>query len=443
MPVIEDSNDHEAIDVKLAKEAIEKLFGGRQNLKFLADESLMHFDKTHWKAISSNAIQSRIFNAFLDDLGNAPVNMAARICKCITLTIGEEETVFHKDNPASQINVFNGELWLDEQGNADLKPHDPATKNTYCLPFEYDPKATCPKFDKALADIFSASSDPEEMIRHFYEFVGYVIQPERPTPMYWLFYGGGANGKTKLLQTLQRLMSTDVILNKQISSFQSDKFNMAELIGKLVLIDDDLTEGVVLNDGLIKTMGEAKAISGRKAYGKSSLKFTSRVVPIMAGNSFPKTKDVSHGMLRRAYVFPFAKKFSEQEQDINLFKDIWATELPGILNKALAGIKRLKQRKMKFDIPADCEKAATDFIIQANPFAYYLSERCEKCPEGRIKLPKMRNDIKLWAKEQGIAVPPHADNTLKKKLGDLGYSFVMQNGYPAVVGLNLKHQPLE
>ena len=45
------------------------------------------------------------------------------------------------------------------------------------------------------------------MARHWNELLGYAIQPVRDIPSWWLLIGHGSNGKTKLLQTMQRLVS--------------------------------------------------------------------------------------------------------------------------------------------------------------------------------------------------------------------------------------------
>lgn len=56
-----------------------------------------------------------------------------------------------------------------------------------------------------------------------------------------------------LLELLQRMIGFDAVLSESIAKFQKDNFHTALLIGKRVLIDDDL----VLNGGLIKSSRKA------------------------------------------------------------------------------------------------------------------------------------------------------------------------------------------
>ena len=64
-------------------------------------------------------------------------------------------------------------------------------------------------------------------------------------------------------------------------------------------------------------------------------------------------------MVRRLMVLPFDRTFTEQEKDPDLFEDIWANELPGVLNQALRGYQRLLERGTKFKRPKDVRQATT------------------------------------------------------------------------------------
>lgn len=274
------------------------------------------------------------------------------------------------------------------------------------------------------------------MVRHWHEFVGYAIQPGRDIASYWLLIGHGSNGKTKLLQTVQRLMGTEAVLNDQISTFQRDRFNNAALVGKLMLVDDDLAEDTILDDGLLKKMSEAKEMSARHAYGRRKFNFICRALPVMAGNSYPRTADISLGMVRRARVIPFDRVFTPDQADAALFPSIWEQEMPGILNRALEGLKQLRQRG-KFKPPKDCVRAEREFFNHANPLSGFIADRCVEEEKGRTLVSDFRSAMKTWATDQGVK-RPGADNALKRKLQGLGYKVSFVKGYPTVFGLSLK-----
>lgn len=421
----------------------DKYFDGGTRLVRSPDDNFLEFNGTHWTEIDSATVKYLILreaNAILHTVSERNLTtLKNNAYSCLKDILGVDKAILaQNENPLPVINVRNGELWIDENGDVELRPHSPSSRMTYCLPISYDPNATCPKFSQTLLQIFENSSSPAALSRHFEEFFGYLIQPERNIPSFFMLIGQGANGKTKLLETVQRFLGTDAVMADSISKFGQDRFNLAYLRGKLAFIDDDITEGTRLDDGLIKKISEKKTLSARRAHGRKKVNFVCRALPIMAGNSLPRTIDISHGMLRRAQVIPFDRVFKQKEQDLTLFPSIWDSEMPGVLNKALSGLKRLRDRGNQFDPPADCLNARDEFFKHANPLVAFLDDQCEEAPEEKLRLMDLRNSLKHWAAEQGITKPASADNTLKRKLVSLGYKVTKINGYFRVWGLKLK-----
>ena len=319
-----------------------------------------------------------------------------------------------------------------------MKPHQPESNLTSCLPIIYDPLASCPLYDDALAGIFLKAEAPAQMVRHMHETIGYVIQPRRDIACFIMLIGDGSNGKSRVLQTVQRLLGTAAVMNGHITSFQRDKFGVAALVGKKVFIDDDMAVDTVLDDGLIKMISEAKHMTTRHAYGRRSFTFRCLALPMMAGNNYPMTADSSYGMTRRAMVIPFARKFEEHEADKGLFEKIWATELPGVLNRALEGLARLRQRG-DFDLPVDCKRAASEFMANANPLVGFIDDQCEKDLKGSIPLKAFREAMVPWVAEQGLKKPAPFKN-LKRQLEAMNYEVTTVHGLARVKGLRLKSQ---
>ncbi len=250
-----------------------------------------------------------------------------------------------------------------------------------------------------------------------------------------MLIGHGSNGKSMLLKTLERLVGPDAVLNDQIGTFSKDRFNAAALAGKLIFIDDDMAEDTVLPDGLLKKMSETKRMSARHAYGRRKFNFVNRALPIMAGNSYPRTHDVSLGMFRRAQIFPFDHVFTKDEINSALFPAIWEEEMPGVLNRALGGLKSLMQRGC-FEVPEACRSALEEFKTHAVPLMAFIEDRCVHDPDARLPLSQFREALKAWVHQQGVKQPV-ADKTLKRKLEGLGYKVSKVHGYQTIFGLDL------
>ena len=89
----------------------------------------------------------------------------------------------------------------------------------HCLNVDYDADAKCPEYDRAVAEIFASADKPEESVRHWNEFVGYVIQPRRHIPVIAILrLGGGDNGKTVLIRTVIRLLGTSLVEARRVDN---------------------------------------------------------------------------------------------------------------------------------------------------------------------------------------------------------------------------------
>lgn len=426
----------------LARRVLAVHFKDGAHILRCADGSYWEYNGTHWIEKTANAISQLIFNEANKAASDAvkPKRLINDAKSLFDHLIGADDDAMGFNNePSPIVNCANGEIWIDQNGKAELRPHRPESRLTYCLPVSFKLGAACPMFDKALLQIFGNAHDPADMARHWNEFVGYAIQPRRDIASFWLLIGHGSNGKTKLLETMQALVGPQAVLNDQIAKFEQDRFNIAALTGKLLFIDDDIAANTRLNDGLLKKISEVKKMSARHAHGRRKYNFRCHALPIMAGNNYPTTLDTSYGLRRRAMVIPFDKKFGSGEADPQLFSKIWAGEMPGILNRALEGLKRLRERG-RFLPPVDCENAAHEFMAHANPLVGFIDDQCEREPDAHTPLDQFRTAMKSWTNSQGFkgVVPIRA---LGRQLEGLDYTVGKHKGSHCIYGLRLKEPP--
>ena len=215
---------------------------------------------------------------------------------------------------------------------------------------DYDPTATCPLYDKAVTEIFSKAPDAKALTSLWHELMGYAVQPDRRIALVVIARGEGNDGKTSLVETLVRLVGRDLVTAMPVQNLDQSRFTIGGLLGKLVFLDDDVKTGTRLPDGQLKRLSEAKTVTGEHKFGQP-FTFTVRTLPILLCNNPPSLADLSKGMLRRLIVIPFDRSFSDDEVDRTLFPRIWATEMSGVLNHALAGLGRVMARGWWFDPP--------------------------------------------------------------------------------------------
>ncbi len=124
----------------------------------------------------------------------------------------------------------------------------------------------------------------------------------------------------------------------------------------------------MLPDGLLKTISEAKIITGELKH-RDGIEFVVRAAPVLLCNSVPILRDALPGFRRRLSVLRFDRCFTSTEADRTLFSRIWETERSGILNRWLDGLQRVIDRGWKLDPPEEVEQTTDQFFRQATSSA--------------------------------------------------------------------------
>lgn len=443
--------DDETLIEDLAQQIVSELldtqFKGGKTLIHSRDQRYWSYNSRFWEEKPPNMIDKEVYracvryrakNPTIDFTTSNTMAQAERVLRARTATM--QDLFRLEEEPRSVINVANGELWIDgEKGNWELKKHSSKSYLLNCLEnVKYDPSANCKIFDRTLSQIFAKERDRADMVRHLWELFGYCLQPRKNIPSWWLFYGRGANGKTLVLRVLSALLG-DTVLEHRIGDFDTGKntHSFADLPGKLVLIDEDVRSNTVLPDDFLKKVSENKILLANPKF-KIPFRFRCTVTPILACNSVPITRDLSTGMMRRAFVIPFRRQFTEAEQDLNRDKRIIEKELSGILNKALIGLERLRRRG-NFREPIPCTRAKRAWMHESNPILGFLADCCEKEPGKRTSIRKIWDVYSDWCDDLEIEYRYRLSvRSLTRTLIEMGFDRARtRTGTKAIRGLRL------
>jgi P4 family phage/plasmid primase-like protien len=300
--------------------------------------------------------------------------------------------------PLPIINTRNCELWFDHDGNMKKKHHDPDNFFTTRINCDYKPKAKCPEWDRFCALVFNGASDPDDMQRHLEELLGYTISMSRWLKTWVLFHGPKDTGKSTVADVLKKMLGNSY-LGYDLGRFEAKKTNQFTenaLVGKLALVDDDFEKSNLLPDGFLKKISEEKSMSTEKKWG-DVFQFVSRALPIICSNHWPKTKDLTDALRERALVFPFHYKIAGKERDDER-KNAMMKELPGILNRLIAGLVRLRKRG-DWDIPMDCAEARENFVAHSNMVALFVRQ-CVEPAEADLKPADAWNAFEHWSRAE-------------------------------------------
>ena len=422
----------------LMQVALDQHFRGGKHLILNVEGRFWHYDGRMWRVVPDQWVCGKVLETITS---NPAKNQKTASLMGQVLTLLKAKLAVKDDflgfvaNPPPVINCANGELWIGPDGSVELRPHRPESYLRHCLKVAYDPDAQCPEYDRAVREIFSRSDDPKALVRHWNELMGYMIQPNRNVPLIVILLGGGDNGKTVLIVTVMRLLGDQLVHAHRVDDLDKHRFAVGSLFGKLLFVDDDVRAGARLPDGILKTISEAKEVTGELKY-QPTFNFVVRTVPVLLCNNIPSLADLSHGMLRRLMVIPFERRFTDADRDPDLFTRIWGQELPGVLNRALRGYRRVLQRGSKFKRPAPIKAATKVWLQQANPLPAFIEAHCIQKPGARCLVADFYAVYADWTRAMGYTLT-QTQHTMTRNLQHLGHATKKTNKGIAVIGLIL------
>jgi len=245
-------------------------------------------------------------------------------------------------------------------------------------PFDYNPKAVCPQFKKYLDRIFRNRGDKkQETISFLQRAVGYTLTGSTQEQCLFLLYGSGANGKSVFLDVLNAMMGEygTVTQSKSFTTNHGEINNdIAALAGKRMVCASENSSDTNLDESLIKQLTGGEDICARFLHQEF---FTYRPkFKIWWGfNHPPAITDMTNSIWRRIKIVPFEEVLPEAEWDRKLAQKLIGTELPGIFNWAIEGLKSYYE--IGLNPPSIVSKATSDYKMEQDILHDFIFEYCE------------------------------------------------------------------
>ena len=308
-------------------------------------------------------------------------------------------------NPPNMLCLRNGILNLD---SLTISPFTPDIVFTSHLPVDFDPAATCPTFDRYLEDVVP---DPARRLL-IVDLLGYCLSNSNPFQVFFTLVGDGHNGKTTFLNLITDLLGEESTAAETLQHLSHNRFVGAQLEGKLVNLCDDLP-----HDQLLRATGVLKMLTGegtipieRKFQAPGKMRWGGKLVN--AANRTPPVQDDTFAFWRRCVVFLFDVIVPMEKRDPKLRSKLQA-ELPGILNRAIEGLRRCQSRN-SFDPEHVLEGGKELWQKRADPTKRFFSEVLEKRANSEIESRELFVRYTDWCEDEGCE--PLKKETLAKKL---------------------------
>ena len=265
------------------------------------------------------------------------------------------------DNPAGFLPLRS--RLLDLKTGA-LSPYAPERYVATTLPYDYDEHAQAPAWQRFLETTVPAAAP------FLQEFAGYCLTPDVHHELSLWVYGPPASGKSTLLHGLQTLLGPRSG-ELSLEDLAGRRLDPAALAGQTLLVSHEPPADPALLRPL-SALVSGEPLSLARPHGLPvTLRLRAKLA--LAFHTLPSLDARFASVYRRAalVVFPPLPLGAHDPA----LKDRLAQEGPGLLNWALAGLRRLYGRG-RFDPPATMLAAAQRLRVLVPIFYHQYVHNC-------------------------------------------------------------------
>lgn len=278
-----------------------------------------------------------------------------------------------------KIHFKNGTLSKDENGLFTVW----SDKKEFCvnrIDSNYNPSAPIPKlFYNYLQEVYY----PDD-IKTLQQYCGYCLIPTTALQKALIVIGDGGEGKSVIGSILHGIFGNSNIYRAKIKKLNSE-FGQCDLFGKLLMIDDDLSENALTDTSIFKELVTAKReITVNKKYVQG-FTFTPYARFIIFGNfTLQALYDISNGFARRQLVLQAKPKNENRVDNPFLDEEIVKNEAEGVINWLVQGLNELIKNHFSLYVSERTNEVSEQLKRESNSVLLFLDE-CEEYADIMIR----------------------------------------------------------
>ncbi len=303
------------------------------------------------------------------------------------------------DKDAYRLNTPEGEIDLHIGAVEKNDPTHLHTKATTVGPAAPGTKA--PRWHAFLEEIFP---DPE-LIAYVQRLLGYSMLGTVREHVFMLCWGGGANGKSTLLETVAGVLGAyagpidpALLLAKRNDAHP---VGIADLQGLRFATAQETAQGRALDEAMVKNLTSGGQRKARVMRGNFFTYVASETI-WLATNHLPAIRNNDVGIWRRMKLLPFLVEIPAARQDPDLTATLLQTEGPAILAWLVEGCvaylcEGLGQAQA-------VTMATATYRAESDTIGQFLEECCIVAGDASVRANDLFEEYALWAQRAHLRV---------------------------------------
>lgn len=295
--------------------------------------------------------------------------------------------------------LFNASNGTVDLRTGERRPHGPEQLITKVSPARYLPEAECPTW---LAFLDRVLDHDDELIEFVRRALGYTLTGHTSEQVLFLLHGGGANGKTTLLETVRHIagdyasqVPADTLMATRMGGGIPN--DLARLPGARFVSAVETDEGRRLAEGLVKRITGGDTMTARFLHAEW-FDFRPQFALWLAANHLPAIQGTDDAIWRRIRLIPFNVQIPEAERDPHLDAKLKA-EADGILTWAIDGA--IEWARNGLTQPDAVLHASRSYRAEQDTLGEFLEECCVIDANAWVPVGEFHHAYEAWCTDRG------------------------------------------
>ena len=291
-----------------------------------------------------------------------------------------------------KICMRNGTLDISSMVLRNWQPED---ELLYQMDVEWDPEATCPKYEEFLTWVFDGD---EESIAMFEEYAGLSFVDDMTFQRTLWMVGPGGNGKSTLISLLTALHDPKVVSTIPISDI-GDERKLTSMVGKLLNISTEQSRLNQMTDTIFKQITGGDPVAVRRLFSEVDNNVRLKVRFLCLTNEMPSTADSSEAMRRRMMILTCPNSVPNDKKDPMLGAKL-LKEKQGIIKRWVLALNKLRERG-RFQLSDSSEVSVDEFLVANDPLRMWMGMSYTPDQEMSTQSLELYVRFSEWAKMAG------------------------------------------
>ncbi len=283
-----------------------------------------------------------------------------------------------------------------------LTPAAPDYALDFVMPYDYDPRATCPTIRRWLLNTVDGDQETVELLRAWLAALLRGI----PLQRFLLVIGRGGTGKGTFQRLVEAVIGASNVAVSSLRDLEENKFETAKLLGKqLCMINEAGRHGGALN--MLKAITGGDSVPIEKKHVQQSGSFVFSGLVLMASNEDLQSSDSTSGLERRRVMIRFNRTASKEEradwERQGGEQAVLHTEIPGLVSWCLELSDDEIRRRFE-ELPQRIQSDNLLGLAAGNSVADWLLAETEFDPEATAQI-----GVKKERKDAGVTTFDNAD----------------------------------